>query len=178
MTMFSKFRTLALTSGFAAMAALATFAQTPNALASTSLSQCTGSRQSVTSCCEKAVAMHRPAWMSRQTSCKSAVVCGGRGQGRKCRIVPLDNAVDHMTPETKGRGQYSYIRLKTDIHRVGTTVMNLPLYSFQYRNKAGTYLGVMAQDVLKVEPSAVSIGANGYYLVDYGKLGIAMQRIQ
>ena len=36
----------------------------------------------------------------------------------------------------------------------------------------------MAQDVLKVEPSAVSMGADGYYMVDYGKLGIAMERIQ
>ena len=176
MTMFSKFRTLALTSGFAAMAALATFAQTPNAEAGTSLSQCTGSsRQSVIGCCEKTIAMHRPTWMSKQISCKSSVVCGGRGQGRKCRIVQLDNSNGH-TPEVKG--QRSDIRLKTDIHRVGTTVMNLPLYSFQYRNEAGTYLGVMAQDVLKVEPSAVSIGANGYYQVDYGKLGIAMERIQ
>ncbi|MGB8313784.1 MAG: tail fiber domain-containing protein [Aestuariivirga sp.] len=80
--------------------------------------------------------------------------------------------------EQESKRTFSDIRLKANIHRIGTTVLNLPLYSFQYLNQTGTYVGVMAQDVLKVEPSAVSVGANGYYMVDYGKLGIAMERIQ
>jgi hypothetical protein len=84
------------------------------------------------------------------------------------------NSKEH---ESSGK-RISDIRLKTDIHRIGTTVLGLPLYTFQYRNQAGVYVGVMAQDVLKVEPSAVSIGTDGYYRVDYGKLGIAMERIQ
>jgi hypothetical protein len=29
-----------------------------------------------------------------------------------------------------------------------------------------------------VKPSAVSIGSNGYYMVDYGKLGIVMERVK
>jgi Chaperone of endosialidase len=177
MTMFPGFRATALTSGFAAIAALTIVAQAPNAQASTSLSQCSGSsRQSVINCCQKTVKIHRPSWMGRETSCKSVVYCGGKAQARRCKVVPQDIATDHPAPP--GRGQQSDIRLKTDIHRVGTTVLNLPLYTFEYRGRAGTYLGVMAQDVLKVEPSAVSVGANGYYLVDYGKLGIAMKRIQ
>jgi hypothetical protein len=57
-------------------------------------------------------------------------------------------------------------------------VHGLPLYRFQYRQRTGVYLGVMAQDVLNVVPSAVSIGSDGYYMVDYNKLGIAMERIQ
>lgn len=56
--------------------------------------------------------------------------------------------------------------------------MNLPLYSFEYRGKHGTYIGVMAQDVLKVEPSAVSVGDDGFYRVDYQKLGIDMLQVQ
>ena len=79
--------------------------------------------------------------------------------------------------ERKGN-RISDIRLKTDVHRIGTTVLGLPLFQFQYRNRVGVFLGVMAQDVLKVEPSAVSMGADGYFMVDYGKLGISMERIQ
>jgi hypothetical protein len=34
----------------------------------------------------------------------------------------------------------------------------------------------MAQDVLNVMPEAVSVGADGFYRVNYRKLGIAMTR--
>ena len=35
----------------------------------------------------------------------------------------------------------------------------------------------MAQDVLKVMPSAVSIGEDGYYRVNYEMLGIELRRL-
>ena len=93
-------------------------------------------------------------------------------------MVQLDNQLTKGKDDSGKRSNASDIRLKTEIHRVGTTVLQLPLYSFQYRGQTGTYIGVMAQDVLKVEPSAVSVGSNGYYEVDYGKLGIKMLRLQ
>ena len=52
----------------------------------------------------------------------------------------------------------SDIRLKTDIRQVGTTAHDLPLYAFRYIGNDDQYEGVMAQDVLKVMPSAVSVG--------------------
>ena len=69
------------------------------------------------------------------------------------------------------------MRLKTDIHEVGTTAHNLPLYTFRYIGKDGQYEGVMAQDVLKVMPRAVIVGEDGYYRVDYNMLGIEMRRL-
>jgi hypothetical protein len=71
----------------------------------------------------------------------------------------------------------SDVRLKTDILRVGTTAHNLPLYKFRYIGKDDYYEGVMAQDVLKVMPSAVSTGENGYYRVDYAMFGIELRRL-
>ena len=71
----------------------------------------------------------------------------------------------------------SDIRLKTDIRQVGTTAHNLPLYTFRYIGKDGQYEGVMAQDVLKVMPIAVSVGEDGYYRVNYQMLGIEMRRL-
>jgi len=76
-----------------------------------------------------------------------------------------------------GEGPPSDIRLKTDIRQVGTTAHNLPLYTFRYIGKDGQYEGVMAQDVLKVMPIAVSVGEDGYYRVNYGMLGIEMRRL-
>lgn len=73
--------------------------------------------------------------------------------------------------------EISDIRLKTAIERTGTTVLGLPLYQFEYKGKSGLFSGVMAQDVLKVAPAAVSVAPNGFYQVDYGMLGIAMKRL-
>ena len=68
-------------------------------------------------------------------------------------------------------------RLKTGIAQVGTTVYGLPLYNFSYIGKPEVYEGVMAQDVLKVMPSAVVRGADGYYRVKYRDLGVQMRRV-
>ena len=68
-------------------------------------------------------------------------------------------------------------RLKTDIAQVGTTVYGLPLYNFKYIGKAEVYEGVMAQDVLKVMPSAVLTGSDGFYRVKYKDLGLQMRRV-
>lgn len=64
----------------------------------------------------------------------------------------------------RGGGALSDLRLKHDLVRVGTTVYGLPLYDFEYNFKPGTYEGVMAQDVLKVKPEAVSLDDSGFYL--------------
>jgi hypothetical protein len=71
----------------------------------------------------------------------------------------------------------SDIRLKTDIRQVGITAHNLPLYEFKYIGKDDHYWGVMAQDVLKVMPTAVSVGGDGYYRVNYEMLGIELRRL-
>lgn len=73
--------------------------------------------------------------------------------------------------------QPSDFRLKTDIALVGTTPSGLPLYRFRYIDRAGTWEGVMAQDVLAVRPDAVVTGPDGYLAVRYGMLGLAMKRV-
>ena len=71
----------------------------------------------------------------------------------------------------------SDIRLKTDVVKVGTTIHALPLYQFSYVTGEGRYEGVMAQDVLEIMPEAVTTGEDGYYRVNYSKLGIKMRRV-
>jgi hypothetical protein len=68
-------------------------------------------------------------------------------------------------------------RLKENVTRIGTTRHGLPFYTFSYRGCTEVYAGVMAQDVLKVMPEAVSVSDNGYYAVDYGKLNLRMMRL-
>ncbi len=67
----------------------------------------------------------------------------------------------------------SDIRGKEAVERVGEFGA-LPLYSFRYRGKEESYVGVMAQDVLAVDPGAVITGDDGFMRVDYARLGIRM----
>lgn len=68
-------------------------------------------------------------------------------------------------------------RLKTDITRVGTTDAGLGLYTWRYHGQPEIWQGVIAQEVLKTRPEAVQTQANGFYAVDYGCLGVQMQRV-
>lgn len=68
-------------------------------------------------------------------------------------------------------------RLKEDITDVGTTVYGLRLYRFRYRDREGIYEGVMADDVVRVKPSAVSYGEDGFLRVDYRSLGLEMRQV-
>jgi hypothetical protein len=68
-------------------------------------------------------------------------------------------------------------RLKTDIRHVGFTSSGLPLYRYRYKGLPQVYEGVMAQDVLRVRPDAVSTIGFGYLGVDYGKLGLTLKTV-
>lgn len=61
-------------------------------------------------------------------------------------------------------------RLKEDIERIGTLPNGLPLYRFRFIGRDEEHIGVMADEVLKVRPDAVSKDADGYYMVDYRKI--------
>lgn len=75
-----------------------------------------------------------------------------------------------------GAGGPSDIRLKRDVYAIGHLSNGLPLYRFKYTWSDQEWVGVMAQDVLKVMPQAVSKGAEGYYQVNYQMLGIKLLR--
>jgi hypothetical protein len=71
----------------------------------------------------------------------------------------------------------SDMRLKTGIERVGVAPNGLPLYNFRYLWSDAVYQGVMAQDVLKAFPEAVSTLPNGYMAVRYDMLGMEMKKV-
>jgi hypothetical protein len=58
--------------------------------------------------------------------------------------------------------------LKTDIHKIGRTDSDFPLYTFRYiwEGPMSQHIGVMAQDVLKKRPEAVVYTPLGM-MVDY-----------
>jgi len=75
---------------------------------------------------------------------------------------------------------FSDVSLKTNIKFENKVINYLPIYSFEYKNSnhgAGRFEGVMAQDVEKTYPEAVSISPEGYKMVDYSKIGIDFKRV-
>lgn len=61
-------------------------------------------------------------------------------------------------------------RLKEDIKRIGSTENGLPVYTFRYKGQPQVMMGVMSDDVRKVQPEAVIVDENGYDKVYYGML--------
>jgi hypothetical protein len=74
-----------------------------------------------------------------------------------------------------GGGRRSDIRLKHDIVLLGHLDNGLGFYRFAYDGSDKTYVGVMAQDVQRVMPEAVTVGSDGYLRVRYEKLGLNFQ---
>lgn len=57
------------------------------------------------------------------------------------------------------------------------------IYEFSYTKDSGLadtnkrFIGVMAQEVLKIDPDAVVLMDNGFYAVDYNKIGVSFREV-
>ena len=69
--------------------------------------------------------------------------------------------------------KWSDSRLKDHIQLVGKSPTGINIYSFKYKQSAGTYEGVMAQEV----PWAREMTDTGFYMVDYSKVDVEFRRL-
>lgn len=67
-------------------------------------------------------------------------------------------------------------RLKKDVTRVATHPAGFGVYRFKYLWSDVEHIGVLAQEVLDIVPTAVSRGEQGFLQVDYAALGMRMER--
>jgi hypothetical protein len=68
----------------------------------------------------------------------------------------------------------SDIRLKHDIALLGRTDNGLGLYRYRYNWSEQLYVGVMAQEVEKIVPAAVTQGPDGFKRVNYESIGLKL----
>lgn len=74
----------------------------------------------------------------------------------------------------------SDFRLKHQIKQIAVLSNGLKIYSFNYKFREGNFVGVMAQDLLANSKwsKAVVQRKDGYYMVNYGMLGIKMTTLE
>jgi endosialidase-like protein len=65
--------------------------------------------------------------------------------------------------------------LKHDISLLGHLDNGLGFYRFSYNGSDKAYVGVMAQEVQRVMPQAVTRGSDGYLRVYYDRLGLKLR---
>jgi hypothetical protein len=73
-----------------------------------------------------------------------------------------------------GIGLLSDRRAKRNITRVGVLDNGLPVYSYQYKGSNDWHIGLIADEVEKVKPEAVTIGSDGLSRVRYD---IAVEKV-
>jgi chemotaxis protein histidine kinase CheA len=104
---------------------------------------------------------------------KSAEMQQQASNGFMSGLFGLGSSLLGAAGQAKGFGPlFSDRRLKRDIVRVGTTpVLGLPLYAFSYVwDRGRRAIGVMADEVARVRPSAVVDHPSGFKAVDYGQI--------
>lgn len=72
---------------------------------------------------------------------------------------------------------FSDIRLKENITNTGISKSGIPTYEFNYIGCSNRYSGAMAQDLLSINPDAVSLDSSGYYKVNYNNIDVDMHLI-
>ena len=72
---------------------------------------------------------------------------------------------------------FSDIRLKEKIERTGASASGIPIYEFNYIGSNDRYSGAMAQDLLEINPDAVTMDTSGYYKVNYNNIDVDMHLI-
>jgi hypothetical protein len=69
-------------------------------------------------------------------------------------------------------------RLKENINLIGVSGKGINIYQFNYIGKEGLYEGVIAQELLGTEfETAIVMGENDMYAVDYSKLDVEFKKL-
>jgi hypothetical protein len=117
------------------------------------------------------------ATMTVETPDANAVVYCAAGVVRAgCVVRPGVAPVRGVARRTTRRVvRRSDMMLKHDIFLLGQLDNGLGFYRFSYNGGVKAYVGVMAQEVQTVMPTAVVRGSDGYLSVYYDKLGLKFE---
>ncbi|AIM40651.1 MULTISPECIES: tail fiber domain-containing protein [unclassified Sulfitobacter] len=118
--------------------------------------------------------------VSQPNFMSGASVNGIQGTDNAAIIANADNAALNSWQQSQaamgsaiggigGLFSLSDERAKEDKQKIGETEDGMGIYSFKYKGKPKTEIGLMAQEVKKKKPGAVKKRPDGLFAVDYGK---------
>jgi hypothetical protein len=110
----------------------------------------------------------QPSWITNLAQQLQAIYPGGQTTGNSSASGTSTQAYDNFGGEL-GAKFLSDRRLKTDIRPVGKLLDGQTIYSYRFRGSPRTQLGLIAQEVEKRRPDAVSRHPSGFKMVDYRK---------
>ena len=89
--------------------------------------------------------------------------------------MTLHRAVHAIAASPEPEFLLSDVRLKRDVLLLDTLGNGIKLYRYRYKWGDQCYVGVMAQEVATIVPEAVTTDADGYYRVNYRRLGLCLR---
>jgi hypothetical protein len=90
------------------------------------------------------------------------------------KVGQQNNMINGIKDAGMAYMMFSDIRLKKNIEKVGELSNGVNIYLFNYKTESDTdkrHLGVIAQELIEQIPDSVHMQDNGYYAVDYSKIG-------
>jgi hypothetical protein len=109
---------------------------------------------------------------------QSVMGSGGGGGGGAGGAAGMSGMLGGLSGGSGGIGAAaaaSDMALKENIEKVGEE-NGFNIYEFNYIGKPGRYKGVMAQEVARLRPDAVTV-SNGFLAVYYDKIGIQFEKL-
>lgn len=103
----------------------------------------------------------------------SALISAGgvsSSQGQSTGSSSSNNGFGDFLGKVIGAAAASDRRLKENIEKVGELANGLGVYTYNYLSQSAKRLGVMADEVAKIQPDALGPTVSGYMTVDYGKV--------
>jgi len=107
---------------------------------------------------------------------------------RICRVTDdADRVVKDIKRQTRRRFSaeekirivLAGLRGEDSIAELDETENGIKLYSWKYKSDlANTWVGVMAQDLETSHPEALVTGSDGFYRVNYSRLGVSMMTLE
>ena len=57
--------------------------------------------------------------------------------------------------------------------------MGIPIFTFRFKSdkQETLYQGTIAQEIINIIPEAVTMGDNGFYIVDYSKIDVEYKKL-
>jgi Chaperone of endosialidase len=118
-----------------------------------------------------------------ENAAKSALIAAGQAQVAQDQsysnaLTGVFSAIGSIFGMAAKAAPLSDVALKTDIHPIGRLPNGIDVISFRFKWDWQPYVGVIAQQVAKIMPDAVSRGDDGWLRVDYDKVRAPFMRLE